>query len=1007
MRHHFRLITLGRLALVSDDGGNDSGLNRQRRKLAVLAVLALERRPVPRDVLLEMFWGDQVESRARHSLSDALSHLRRVLGRDAITARRSDVSLSAGAPLRVDAVELAEAVGAGADERAISLSGGRFLDAIYVGGSPRFEQWVQRESVRLDRLFHTACERRCSALLRLGEWQECEQIARRWLSSDPLSTAAALSLLTAVRGDGARELLARALDEYEALCRVLAAEYELRPGREVTERAAALQSELAESGAVDMVAGRGPQPQAVRSDVLAAAAVPADPDAMAVPASSDLPAPQETVTHPRRRMRRRVGLFALAAAALVAVIVPLLRRTPPASPATVAIFPFTLHGSAEYGYLREGLVDLLSTNLDGAAGLRTVDPRAVLSAAAGATDRSPGQRREVAAQLGAARYVMGDIAEAGGRLRITAAIYDVARGDAPARRAYAEGDADSLFAVVDRLTVALLEERVQRIGGRVARIAALTTSSIPALKAYLTGEQHWRAMRLGDAVDAFREATRHDSTFALAWYRLGMASSWDANVDVAVDAMERATRHSGMLSERDRMLIAAYPAHRDPDRAERLYRAVVADYPADVEAWAGLAEMLFHANPWNGRSFRASRQAWEHVLRLEPHNVSATWHLAYVSAREGRHAELDSLTRRIQASVGGDADLSIRAIRAVTLGSDEDRTRVLADLALADDFSLILAVWRVAVSTEDLEAALRFADLLVGSLRPREVRALGHGLRAHLHFARGRLASADAELGELARIDPVQALEYRALFAAHPLHAAGRRETADLLAQLHAWQAAPAAAVPGPADLWVNVHADVHPDLRIYLIGLLSARLGDVGEAERSASLLAGGDGDSDAARLTRSLAVEIRAELMRASGRPGDALALLETSREMIDYGSARTSPFYARSRLRFLHAELLRETGRDADALGWYAGFAEIYPHDVVHLAPAYLRRAGIMEQRGDANSAAACYRRFLALLEGSDPALRPLTMQAENALNRLPVDDSTARCPAEPSSIDRPFG
>ena len=105
-----RLITLGRLALLSPDGSEEESLQKRRRKIAVLAVLALERRPLSRDVLVEMFWGDQEETRARHSLSDALSHLRRVIGRDAISIGRSEVALAPDAPLAVDATDFAAAI---------------------------------------------------------------------------------------------------------------------------------------------------------------------------------------------------------------------------------------------------------------------------------------------------------------------------------------------------------------------------------------------------------------------------------------------------------------------------------------------------------------------------------------------------------------------------------------------------------------------------------------------------------------------------------------------------------------------------------------------------------------------------------------------------------------------------------------------------------------------------------------------------------------------------------
>src|SRR5919199_4297074 len=81
----FRLITLGRIALVDPRGEEDATLSKRRLKLALLVVLALARRPLSRDYLIEMFWGEQDEERARHSLSDALSHLRRGVGPADIT----------------------------------------------------------------------------------------------------------------------------------------------------------------------------------------------------------------------------------------------------------------------------------------------------------------------------------------------------------------------------------------------------------------------------------------------------------------------------------------------------------------------------------------------------------------------------------------------------------------------------------------------------------------------------------------------------------------------------------------------------------------------------------------------------------------------------------------------------------------------------------------------------------------------------------------------------------
>src|SRR5688500_20293861 len=71
--NRFRLITLGRLSLVGTGGEEDASLARRRLKLAVLAVLAVARGPVPRDTLLGLFLAEHDQSHARVSLSNALS----------------------------------------------------------------------------------------------------------------------------------------------------------------------------------------------------------------------------------------------------------------------------------------------------------------------------------------------------------------------------------------------------------------------------------------------------------------------------------------------------------------------------------------------------------------------------------------------------------------------------------------------------------------------------------------------------------------------------------------------------------------------------------------------------------------------------------------------------------------------------------------------------------------------------------------------------------------------
>ena len=185
----------------------------------------------------------------------------------------------------------------------------------------------------------------------------------------------------------------------------------------------------------------------------------------------------------------------------------------------MAIFPFTVRGAPEYGYLADGLPDLLTATLDGAGPLRVVEPALVTRVLrergiSGAPDVQAAA--DIAAQLGADSFVLGSVVEAAGRLRASCVLYDGARVVA---RVESSGSAeDDLFQMLDRLARDLLAERDTGAASRGTRLAAMTTSSVVALKAYLQGEAEFRSSHFLPAIDWFRRATDTDPLFALAYH---------------------------------------------------------------------------------------------------------------------------------------------------------------------------------------------------------------------------------------------------------------------------------------------------------------------------------------------------------------------------------------------------------------------------------------------------------------------------------------------------------
>jgi class 3 adenylate cyclase/TolB-like protein len=265
----------------------------------------------------------------------------------------------------------------------------------------------------------------------------------------------------------------------------------------------------------------------------------------------------------------------------------------------LAILPFEASGT-EPGLWEEGMVDLLALNLDGAAGVRVIDPRSVLSRwreHGGVADSAMAVR--LARQLGA-RFAMAGRTEATAeRIEIVADLYDTETGEVLGHAAVA-GPPESLPELIDRFALQVLQAGVASAGtGELPALdlGRLATSSLPALRAYLVGTQDFRRSRWMEAQNAFRNAIDADSTFAQALYRMSLARSWASQPhalgrDLFGDA---ARRHSGRLPERDRLLVQAYDElNRSSSGAIATLEHLTALYPDDVEGWFLLGDAYYH-----------------------------------------------------------------------------------------------------------------------------------------------------------------------------------------------------------------------------------------------------------------------------------------------------------------------------------------------------------------------------------------------------------------------------
>ena len=683
----------------------------------------------------------------------------------------------------------------------------------------------------------------------------------------------------------------------------------------------------------------------------------------------------------RRIAGRRLAAGALVAALLAAGTVYRQRQrdagaaagAAAAAPAVVAVLPFTVRGGGGYDYLREGMVDLLSTKINGAGDVRAVDPRALLRRLAGdpAAAADPASGAGLARRLDADLLILGSVVEVAGQLRLDAVLYEV---DAVRERARAsaEGEAAEIFGLVDRLAIQLLAGMDRGSAGRMRRLATMTSESFPALKHYLDGESAWRASRAGDAARAFEAAVAADPQFALAWYRLSLARSWLIDVDAASAALARAMEHADRLAPDDRRVLEITAAfdRGDAVTAESLARELLSRRGDDLEAWAVLGEVEFHLGPAFGRSLRHSRRSWERVLELEPDDRQALLHLARVDLYDGDLAAVAVHGERLKTLLAGSERASeALSLLAMTPAGEAERRR-LRDVLLGSELGIpwLTAAFSLVSSREAMEFWASLYEELLAPGRPPRERAFGHRHLGILALAAGRLAQADRHLA-VASHPPEQEQEYRALAATVPFLPVEGERLRELIATVEAWPAE-------PQELFsvFEPHARLPAHHRLYVLALLVSRSGDAGRALVLADELAALGEVASLPGLARDLELGVRAEIAWRAGRHQEVVDLLAERHGRYTFELSLMSPLASRSRERYLKADALLRLGRPEEALAWFETLGDLDLFDLVYAAVAQLRQAEIHERLGRRERAAELYRRFLAQWRGCDPELQP---------------------------------
>jgi hypothetical protein len=300
---------------------------------------------------------------------------------------------------------------------------------------------------------------------------------------------------------------------------------------------------------------------------------------------------------------------------------------------------------------------------------------------------------------------------------------------------------------------ALSAMRLTRSGSVDSLSTASATESRAAERAFHAAGEHMRGGRFDAAVDGYSRAVSEDSTFALAHYKLAVATLWADRPGSFLDKhVVNARRFTDRLDEVDGALLGAFIEWRagNANTAEAFYRRVLALDSTSVEAWHQLGETFFHYNPIRGQPIARARAPFERAAQLDPHHFGSLWHLGQLAALEQRAADVTALTDRLLALRPDAArKLEVELFRAAALDDESAFDRAFQRLRAVDHSFLFGVAWRLAVFARAPEKAARVYELMTQADRPAGVRALGHTHLIYLDVASGRPTRAIARVREL------------------------------------------------------------------------------------------------------------------------------------------------------------------------------------------------------------------------------------------------------------------
>lgn len=608
------LRVLGGLSIEADADRATTGRAAQRRRLAILALLA--RAPslcLSRDKLIGYLWAEQSEDQARHRLSVAVYDLRKALGENALVSHGEDLCLDSEV-VHSDLAAFEEALERRDYERAIELYAGPFLDGVYLSDAPEFERWAEEARGFCARKYRQALEDLAEQRENSGDLAGAIEAWRRVAAADAYNSRIALRLMQVLHAAGNR---AAALQHAQEHAELLQREFGAEPDPEIAEFAERLRAEPA---AVDGQGGR------TRAASGIGTTQPTDEsDARQPPREGPVRQAADRVqasTPPKatRRWPRRTTAAVAAIAVVAAAIGIMMSRAERRPGPSIAVLPF--HNMSPDGtgeHISDGLTEEIINALSKLDGLN-VSARTSAFAYKG----KEADVRDVARQLDVETVLEGSVRSDGGYLVVTAQLINAETGYQLWSDRY-ERQLKDVFTVQEGIAQAVVNALRPRLLRQSSDpLVQHSTRDFEAYLLYLQGRHHWYQR----TPEAFENAILYLDSAIARDPEYAMAYAGRSDVYSLLGAYEY-----GLAPPAD-----AFPkARADAEAALRLD-------PDLADAHAAIANIMF----WYDWNWESAEREYRHAIQLNPGCVPAHHWLSLLLIVTGREQEAFAAIMRAQ-----------------------------------------------------------------------------------------------------------------------------------------------------------------------------------------------------------------------------------------------------------------------------------------------------------------------------------------------------------------------